>query len=297
MIVDIRPRGPFSLASAAEFLAGFTPAGRSDAADPGPLALGFVAEGEWRPAAALITQDTEGTVHAQIGGEVDPDAAGRQLARILSLDVDGTGWPAVARRDPVVDGLVRRYPGLRPVCFGSPYQAAAWAVLSQRVRITQAAAISSRLTAEHGSVVGIEGRDVPVFPGPAALPDAASRLGLPSVKIDRLRTVADAALAGKLDGARLRSLSAEEALAELRTIPGIGPFGAELVLVRGAGQPDVFPSSEARLHAEMAHAYQLGEPTPGELAALAERWRPYRSWVALLLRNDRERRTHEIAGV
>ena len=43
-----------------------------------------------------------------------------QVARILSLDVDGSGFAAVGTADPVVAGLQRRYPGLRPVSFWSP---------------------------------------------------------------------------------------------------------------------------------------------------------------------------------
>jgi DNA-3-methyladenine glycosylase II len=58
-----------------------------------------------------------------------------QVARILSLDLDGSGFAAVGRADPVVAGLQRRYPGLRPVSFWSPYEAAAWAIIGQRIRI------------------------------------------------------------------------------------------------------------------------------------------------------------------
>ncbi len=292
----IIPRGSFSVAAAADFLGGFAPAGRPDAAGPGPLRLGFVVEGEWAPAGAAVTQDPDGTVHAELTGPADPGAAAAQLARVLSLDVDGSGLGAVARRDPVVGDLVARYPGLRPVCFGSPYEAAAWAVLSQRVRIRQAAVVQRRLVADHGTAVGVAGADLPLFPAPVALHAAAHRLGLPSVKAERLQAVAAAAMDGTLDAARLRSLPVETALAELRGIPGIGPFSSELVLVRGAGHPDVFPATEGRLHAEMARAYQLDGPAPTALAGIAQGWQPYRSWVALLLRADRERRTHEIGG-
>jgi 3-methyladenine DNA glycosylase/8-oxoguanine DNA glycosylase len=60
------------------------------------------------------------------------------------------------------------------------------------------------------------------------------------------------------DRRRVRpKLQCLQALACLRAIHGIGPFGAELVLVRGAGAPDVSPAAS---------------------------WQPYRSWAALLLR-------------
>jgi 3-methyladenine DNA glycosylase/8-oxoguanine DNA glycosylase len=44
---------------------------------------------------------------------------------------------------------------------------------------------------------------------------------------------------------------AYEALAHLQRLPGIGPFSAQLILIRGAGHPDVFPSDERRLHEEI----------------------------------------------
>ncbi len=91
-----------------------------------------------------------------------------------------------------------------------------------------------------------------------------------------------------MHGARLRELEPQTALAELRALAGIGPFSAELILLRGAAHPDVFPRHERRLHLAMAAAYQLDEPSLAALAAIAERWRPYRTWIAFLLRVRRE---------
>jgi DNA-3-methyladenine glycosylase II len=95
---------------------------------------------------------------------------------------------------------------------------------------------------------------------------------------------------GELDGGRLRALPSATALAELRTLPGIGPFSAELVLARGAGEPDLFPEHAGRLAAAMRERYDLTDPRPERLRAIAERWRPFRSWVSLLLRADWDER-------
>jgi len=292
-MTDIPVRGPFSLAAAKEFWVGFIPAARSATAEAEPLRLAFPVEGGWR-AAGVAVSERPGGVRIESYGPGAGEAAVAQAVRSLSLDVDGSELPAVGDRDPVVAGLLRRWPGLRPVCFASPYEAAAWAILSQRVRITQAAAVKARITARHGTAVEIDGEEMRAFPPPQELVAAAVAEGVQEVKVERLREVADAALGGVLDAAELCALPVEEALARLRTVPGVGPFSAELILIRGAAHPDVFPSVERRLHAEMSHAYELSDPTPDELAALAEKWRPYRSWVALLMRSDRERRTGEI---
>ncbi|WAP57930.1 DNA-3-methyladenine glycosylase 2 family protein [Streptomyces sp. S465] len=275
--------------------------GRADGSGPGRDGTGRAGEA-----------GTGGTGDG-FGRAAGPGGAVRaQLARILSLDVDGSGFPGLAAADPVVAGLMADYPGLRPVCFHSPYEAAAWAIIGHRIRMTQAAAIKARLAERHGRCVQVEGRTLYAFPTPPALRTITRAPGLTEVKIERLHALAEAADAGELDAARLRAMPVDDALAALRTLPGIGPFSAELILIRGAGHPDVFPRHEPRLHAAMANAYGLaatssgatgsGAPSSGatrsgaprsaashsgdprRLAQIADRWKPYRSWVALLLR-------------
>ncbi len=77
---------------------------------------------------------------------------------------------------------------------------------------------------------------------------------------------------------------------------GPGPFSAELVLLRGAGEPDHPPTHELRLARAVAMAYGPEEPpTAGELEEMAGRWRPYRTWVSLHLRAMLEEETREIS--
>ena len=89
----------------------------------------------------------------------------------------------------------------------------------------------------------------------------------------------------------------EEALADLKKLPGIGDFSAGLILLRGASVPDAVPSAEPRLARAVALAYGLpGPATPEQIGAISENWRPYRTWVTLLLRTQLEDETGEIAG-
>ncbi|NWF31328.1 DNA-3-methyladenine glycosylase 2 family protein [Streptomyces sp. PKU-EA00015] len=301
--VVLTPRGPFSLAAGLRFLEGFTPA-RYQGGHDGVLRLAFPADdGRFTVTAAVQqeqTPDNAGAVHAEITlhpaaapgtpaspADNDPwETAAAGVARILSLDVDGARFPALASADPVVAALTQELPGLRPVCFNSPYEAAAWAVIGHRVRMSHAAAVKTLLSQRHGRRVEVAGQELFAFPAPHVLRTITTFPGLTEVKIERLQAVADAAAAGELDAASLRGMPAQDALAALQKLPGIGPFSAELVLIRGAGHPDLFPRHEPRLHAAMTTAYGL-EGQPGGVPALvhvAERWKPYRSWIALLLR-------------
>jgi DNA-3-methyladenine glycosylase II len=294
---ELQVSGSFDLAASTAFLEGFAPASRPDAAErPGELRLAFPAAPSWRPVGILVRQDGPGgPVRVSVSGHPsDMDGAIRHAARILSLDVDGAGFADVGRRDPVVGELQRRYPGLRPVAFHSPYEAACWTIIGHRIRIVQAAAIKDRLARRLGTMVDVAGVELPAFPDPATLAALDAVPLVNEVKSKRIKAVAEAALAGELDPDELRALPMDEALARLRRIPGIGPFSAELTLLRGAAHPDGFPTAERRLHEEVAAAYGTGDPD--EQTRIAENWRPYRTWVALLFRTRREAETGEIAG-
>lgn len=155
-------------------------------------------------------------------------------------------------------------------------------MLSQRIRITQAAVLRRDLTDR----LGEQG----AFPAPSAL--LAAELDLPGRKAEYLHAVAEAALDKTLDATRLRSLDPTEALAQVQDVKGLGPFSAELVVIRGANAPDALPAHESRLEAEIAERYGPGT----DLAVIAQEWRPFRSWAVVHLRALREIRTHEIAG-
>jgi DNA-3-methyladenine glycosylase II len=220
-----------------------------------------------------------------------------QVERILSLDVDGSGFPAVGERDPVVGEVQRRYPGLRPVGFWSPYEAAAWTIIGHRIRITQAAAIKARMAERLGEPVSFGGRVVHAFPSPQRLAELDTFPGLAGRKPEWLRSLALAALDGRLDAARLRAMPHEEAMADLKRLPGIGDFSAGLTLLRGAGDPDAVAYQEPRLGRAVALAYGLpGQATPEQVRQISENWRPYRTWVTLLLRTQLEDETGEITG-
>jgi DNA-3-methyladenine glycosylase II len=301
------PRGPFSLAASVRFLEGFTPAAYRGAGES-VLELAFPVEGSWQTVGVRVRQDAgdtgggSGEVTAEI---VSPGEAGAgvvaavrgQVERILSLDVDGSGFAAVGERDPVVGEIQRRYPGLRPVGFWSPYEAAAWTIIGHRIRITQAAAIKARMAEQLGEPVSFGEQTVHAFPSPQRLAGLEEFGGLAGRKPEWLRSVAQAALDGQLDTARLRAMPHEEAMADLKKLPGIGDFSAGLILLRGASDPDAVPGQEPRLARAVSLAYDLpGPATPDQVRKISESWRPYRTWVTLLLRVQLEDETGEISG-
>jgi DNA-3-methyladenine glycosylase II len=290
--LDVPVQGPFDLTASARFLEGFAPAARADAAaTPGELRLAFPVAPSWRPVGVLVRQPhPDGPVRMAVrGAPEDTDNAVAAVKRILSLDVDGEGFAAVGARDPVVGELQERYPGLRPVAFHSPYEAACYAIISHRIRMTQAATIKLQLATELGEPMEVHGAVLPTFPAPSVLRAQPHVPMVSELKSDRLKAMAYAAETGRLDAAELRALPTADALTQLRELPGIGEFSSELILLRGAAHPDGFPAAETRLHEEMRRTY--GEVSTGDLKEIAAGWSPYRTWVALLMRVRREEET------
>jgi DNA-3-methyladenine glycosylase II len=215
------------------------------------------------------------------------DAVHRQTSRILSLDVDGRAWPEVGLRDPVVGRLQRMFPGFRPVNWSNAYEAAAWCLISSRISMRQGQGIKDRMCRELGASIDIHGHRLYCFPGPDALIQLRSYKGLFGRKVEYLNALGRAALAGDLNSETLRALPREEALQGLRTLAGIGEFGSQLVRLRALSAVDELPTREPRLLDAIRSAYQLSrEPDIPELEKLAEKWRPYRMWVAVCFRRS-----------
>jgi DNA-3-methyladenine glycosylase II len=255
------------------------------AADDGPVELeiqliGEIATGE--PAA-----DAVGPHETAVG------IVARQVARILSLDHDGNGFLAVGDADPVLGRLQRAHQGQRPVLFHSPYEAAAWSVISARRPAAQAAQTQRRIARELGAGFTLAGQPLDAFPQPEALLEVGPGPGLPEEKVARLHGVARAALGGELDVGRLHGLGPDRAFEALQRLRGIGPFYAGLIVLRAAGFADAIlrvPERKGLVHAQ--RFYDLGHtPTEAEFAALAERWRPFRTWAIVLIRLAGDRDT------
>jgi DNA-3-methyladenine glycosylase II len=285
---EIHPQGPFSLAAAQRFLGGFTPAAGTFADGGERLSMAFPVDG-WAGSAGVVVWQDGAVVRGEALGAgavaVDPEAVGAQVARTFSLDHDGHGWEEVGRRDPVIGRLQAEFDHLRPVCFYSPYEAAAQAVIGQRISMRIAARLKLALAERLGDEVDAGGRPLHAFPLPQRLVDLDEMPGLPVEKVVRLRGVAEAALDGRLDAGRLRALPFDEALASLRTIRGIGEWSSQHVLLRGAGVADAVPLADPRTRVAIRAAYDLpADPSDEDLIAIADAWRPFRMWGFVLIR-------------
>ena len=156
-------------------------------------------------------------------------------------------------------------------------------MIGHRISVKQTRALRARVATEHGAAVQLDGERFSAFPTPGQLLAASSFAGINATKAERLRALAHAAQEGWLTRDRLRGLPEEAALARLKTLPGIGEFFAQAILRRGAGSADSLTDDQVTRFA-VSRAYGLKTLADDEaLHAIAERWRPYRLWTAVLL--------------
>jgi DNA-3-methyladenine glycosylase II len=138
------------------------------------------------------------------------------------------------------------------------------------------------VAATRATVARIEGLFGGHLPSPAELlsvdPAKIREAGLSWRKISTLRDLAERLTDGRLDQDALSSLPDEELIAELTTIPGIGPWtvqGAMLVALR---REDVVLAGDLGLRKAVRAVYELDHlPTEQEVLDIADSWRPYRS--------------------
>lgn len=291
--IRIEPVGPFSLAEAAGL--GFGPnTGRATYTNAG-MKLAFVTDDFRSHAFVWLNQDADGAITGEIESDADPDAVTAQVARILSLNGSGEEWMRVGETDPVLGSLQREYPGLRPVSFHSPYEAAAWSIISARRQRAQGTVVRNRIAAALGRVYG-EGREqLFAFPTPERLLELREVQSLEAVKVQRLHAVAHAALDGQLHAGRLLAMPTDDAMAQLQKLPGIGPLYATLILLRSTGAIDTMTGLEPRLPTYLGHFYGRGaDATTEQAARIIERWRPFRTWSSVLFRVAGDRAGFEL---
>jgi len=286
---QIHLRGPYSLEEVA--LMGF--GHRDESSFDGVLRLACCVDGDYETQVGVEVRQESSTLRLRIvaaaaAPEVDEAATAvvvAQVARVLSADHDGDAFARICRADPVLSRLAAAAPGFRPALFYSPYEAALWSILSARRPRSQGIALRSRLGQQYGTTFDLAGVPTVAVPTPSQLLQVEELPGLPVDRIPRLHAIARAAQQGRLDAARLLALDPEEAMAQLQQLPGIGPFYAALILIRACGAADLLPTGEARSREAVRELYGWDRSLSAtEYAALAQRWRPFRTWAVVSIR-------------
>jgi AraC family transcriptional regulator, regulatory protein of adaptative response / DNA-3-methyladenine glycosylase II len=208
-----------------------------------------------------------------------------RVRRVFDLAADPDTIGAHLSLDPVLAPLVAARPGLRVPGAWDGFELAVRAIFGQQVTVAAATKLLGRLVEAHGAPLPVTIRDgeglSSLFPSPECVAGAdVAALGMPGARALAVKSLAQAISADPSIFARGASL--EQAIAKLRSLPGIGEWTAQYIAMRELREPDAFPAADIGLLRAMASA-DGRRPSPAELLSRAEQWRPWRAYAALHL--------------
>jgi AraC family transcriptional regulator of adaptative response / DNA-3-methyladenine glycosylase II len=197
--------------------------------------------------------------------------------RLLDLDADPEAVVEALSRDPDLGPVVAKAPGQRIPRTVDEAELAMRAVLGQQVSTKATRTHVGRLVMAYGQRVhDPDGALTHTFPSVEQLADIDPiHLAVPKA---RQRTVT-ALIAGLADGSIPLDAGCDwdSARRQLLALPGVGAWTAEVIAMRGLGDPDAFPASDLGLRLA---AQQLGLPIDQRtLTELSAGWRPWRSYA------------------
>jgi DNA-3-methyladenine glycosylase II len=161
---------------------------------------------------------------------------------------------------------------------GDPFNVLVHSIIGQQISGYAARAIAGRLRERFG------GR----MPSPSALlrvrPATLKSVGLSRMKVEYLRSLAKHVTSGALRINRLSKLSDDEVREGITAIRGLGRWTADMFLLIKLRRPDVLPIGDLGIRSAVQRLYRLDHlPTPREVDAIAEKWRPHRTLASLYL--------------
>jgi AraC family transcriptional regulator of adaptative response / DNA-3-methyladenine glycosylase II len=196
-----------------------------------------------------------------------------RVRRVFDLDADSAVVDAHLADDPLLAPVVAERGGLRVPGAWDGYETALRAVLGQQVSVARARVLAGRLLARFGD-------DALLVPRVLAAADPAD-LGVPARRGEAICGIAAAVAAGRLElhdgtdaGALQRALCA---------VPGIGRWTAGYVAMRVARDPDAFLGDDRVVRRVLAQLSARTMAASPDVAARAERWRPWRAYAVMYL--------------
>lgn len=280
-MTTILPAKPFSLEMSSGFLCRFPATLGEQIAEPNRMVKA------WRIGDQTVAVD----VSQKVGGdldvrliseaEVDSHIADQAIDRIkfyLSLDDDIGAFYSIAEGDAPFNALIRRARGYHQVKIPSPVEHLCWAILAQRAPMPLAKKMKASIVGRFGNVVEVDGETLIAFPS-----------------VDQLATLSEEEWTQLVGNARkakylfgsiqrfatvredfLRNAPFDDVEKFLLSLPGIGPWSASFLMVRGLGRMERMPADpEALRAASRVYGHPVDEAEFQRLADRYGEWRGY----------------------
>jgi DNA-3-methyladenine glycosylase II len=195
---------------------------------------------------------------------------------LLSRQTYGAGLAYLSRRDEDLRGVLERY-GRPPMWLRRPgFTTLLRIILEQQVSLASADAAYQRLSRAIAPITPrrfLRLNDDELF-----------RIGFSRQKKGYARLLADDILAGRFDLAALAEMDDEEVRAAMLVVKGIGNWSVDIYLLMALRRPDVWPKADIALMTAAQRIKRLAQrPTPDEMDAMADDWKPWRAVAARIL--------------
>ena len=177
---------------------------------------------------------------------------------------------SLARRDPVMAGIIRRHPRVHLVPRGEPFHTLARAIVGQQISVAAAQSVWNRFLTEVSVV------------SPEQVLKARTKdlraCGLSQRKCEYISDLARRFADGEVHVHKWPGMDDEEVIADLVQVRGIGRWTAEMFLMFNLLRPDVFPLGDLGLQKGLRVAYHGGRKiTLRTMRSRGETLRPWRS--------------------
>lgn len=226
-----------------------------------------------------------------LDGELEPEEAreaARMVDRMLGLSFDTAPLHRAFAQDARLAPLVERLAGMKPPRFESLWVSLLSVVPFQQVSLDAGMAVLNRIIMRFGPALEHTGRAYYAFPTPerwlAAEPEALRACGLSYAKIRTLTGLAERIVGGTLRERDIEEASDDDALTQLTALPGIGPWSAHVILLRGFRRLSFFPAGDSGAARNMNALFDLsGKGYHPDAQELLERLGAYRGYLYYVL--------------
>jgi DNA-3-methyladenine glycosylase II len=174
---------------------------------------------------------------------------------------------ALAKRDPVMAGIMKRHPKVFMMRRGEAFMTLARAICGQQISVKAAQSVWNRVCECVGDITprNVLSRERPQL----------RACGLSDRKVEYIADLAQHFADGKIHERSWPAMDDEAIIAELTDVRGIGRWTAEMFLMFNLLRPDVFPLDDLGLQKAMRLSYR--KKSLKSMKALGETWRPWRS--------------------
>lgn len=205
-----------------------------------------------------------------------------RVRRLFDLGADIETIDEHLSRDERLASWIAQRPGLRAPGGWDGFELAVRAVLGQQVSVAAGRRLAGQLVALHGRALPRQmvrhAGLTHTFPAAKRMAGAdAIGLGMPAARLNTLKALARAVVENP--NLFRPSGTIEEAIARLRTIPGVGEWTAQYIALRAIREMDAFPGSDIGLLRGAKKVFGVAA-TEKMLLNEAEAWRPWRAYAA-----------------